>query len=276
MNNKILFLDIDGTIRNFDGTIPASALKALKQAKAAGHQLVISTSRSLSEIEKRILDIGFDGIISGSGTYVLYKDQPVFYSYFPEETGYSLVHDLVSKGAVIELVTYRQCYMLKKQTKGFYGFLVHSAEKAAGVSDAHIIPRPQAIDSVQEVKNLEKLVYIGPQISKTILKKKYAGKIIVTDLSVHGGKYLGGEITPYGADKGNALRKICQCAGISREDAYAFGDSENDIAMFKAADTGIAMGNGSSSSKKAADMIAPDIKEDGLYRAFVSSGLIQH
>ena len=38
---KVLFFDIDGTLVNADGVVPASAKKALEQARMAGHRLVI-------------------------------------------------------------------------------------------------------------------------------------------------------------------------------------------------------------------------------------------
>ena len=50
-NQKVIFLDIDGTLTDFGGKIPESAKKALTLAKQAGHRLVVCTGRSrLSDI----------------------------------------------------------------------------------------------------------------------------------------------------------------------------------------------------------------------------------
>ena len=38
-NQKVIFLDIDGTLTDFGGKIPESAKKALTLAKQAGHRL---------------------------------------------------------------------------------------------------------------------------------------------------------------------------------------------------------------------------------------------
>ena len=43
MEKKIIFLDIDGTLMDFDGQLPESAKMALCQAKAEGHRLVLCT-----------------------------------------------------------------------------------------------------------------------------------------------------------------------------------------------------------------------------------------
>ena len=37
-NQKVIFLDIDGTLTDFGGKIPESAKKALTLAKQAGHR----------------------------------------------------------------------------------------------------------------------------------------------------------------------------------------------------------------------------------------------
>ena len=43
MEKKIIFLDIDGHLMDFDGQLPESAQMALYQAKAEGHRLVLCT-----------------------------------------------------------------------------------------------------------------------------------------------------------------------------------------------------------------------------------------
>lgn len=75
--------------------------------------------------------------------------------------------------------------------------------------------------------------------------------------------------------------------GVSKEDAlmemkqkhrYAevicFGDGANDAAMLKAADTGVAMGNGCSAVKEAADYVIGPIQEDGVYHFLEEHGVI--
>ena len=63
MEKKVIFLDIDGTLRGFDGVIPESTKEAIRLARANGHETVVCSGRSLYQIDKSILDLGFDGII---------------------------------------------------------------------------------------------------------------------------------------------------------------------------------------------------------------------
>lgn len=61
---KIIFLDIDGTIRWYDGSVPESTIFAIKAARKRGHEICICSGRPYSLIEKNIMDIGFDGVVS--------------------------------------------------------------------------------------------------------------------------------------------------------------------------------------------------------------------
>ena len=70
LNKKIVFFDIDGTIYRYGEPIPNDTLEAIKSLKQNGHLAIICTGRTKSMIFPEILEIGFDGIIAGAGTYV--------------------------------------------------------------------------------------------------------------------------------------------------------------------------------------------------------------
>lgn len=68
--SKVIFLDVDGTLWNYEGVIPESAKQAIKQARKNGHKVYICTGRSRAEVYQEIWDIGLDGMIGGNGSYV--------------------------------------------------------------------------------------------------------------------------------------------------------------------------------------------------------------
>ena len=70
MKTKVLFLDIDGTLVDFQGKIPESAKEALIRAKERGHHLVLCTGRTRFQVYPWLLDYGFDGLITGAGAQV--------------------------------------------------------------------------------------------------------------------------------------------------------------------------------------------------------------
>ncbi|MCF0114790.1 MAG: HAD hydrolase family protein, partial [Erysipelotrichaceae bacterium] len=67
--SKIVFLDVDGTLINYEAKLPASAADAVNQARANGHKVYICTGCSKAEIEQRNL-CDLDGMIGGNGAYV--------------------------------------------------------------------------------------------------------------------------------------------------------------------------------------------------------------
>ena len=69
-SEKIIFLDIDGTLIDYTQQLPASAREAIRRAQARGHKLLIATGRSKPSIYPFLLNLGFDGLIAGDGAYV--------------------------------------------------------------------------------------------------------------------------------------------------------------------------------------------------------------
>ena len=66
---KIAFFDIDGTLTSeIDGSIPESAVYAIRAARANGNLMFINTGRCFQNVEQRFRDVGFDGFVCGCGT----------------------------------------------------------------------------------------------------------------------------------------------------------------------------------------------------------------
>ncbi|MGM9676098.1 MAG: HAD-IIB family hydrolase [Butyricicoccus sp.] len=68
--SKIIFLDIDGTLVDYENRLPDSAVTAIRRARANGHRVYLCTGRSRAEIYPNLWDIGVDGLIGGNGSYV--------------------------------------------------------------------------------------------------------------------------------------------------------------------------------------------------------------
>lgn len=69
-NRKIIFLDIDGTLVDYNTHHPQSAIRAVQLARQKGHKIYIKTGRSKAEVYTHLWDIGLDGMIGGNGSYV--------------------------------------------------------------------------------------------------------------------------------------------------------------------------------------------------------------
>ena len=79
MDTKIVFFDIDGTIYSYEKGIPKDTAKAIELLKANGHIPVICTGRTKCMIYPDFINLGFDNIIAGAGTYCETNGEELYY-----------------------------------------------------------------------------------------------------------------------------------------------------------------------------------------------------
>ena len=72
------------------------------------------------------------------------------------------------------------------------------------------------------------------------------------------------EVTAASVEKGAALWELAQQLGIGRGEILAFGDNENDLGMFAAAGTAVAMGNAGEPVRQAAGHVTGTNDEAGV------------
>jgi Cof subfamily protein (haloacid dehalogenase superfamily) len=106
---------------------------------------------------------------------------------------------------------------------------------------------------------------VDPSIIKHVQKKIAA--LLPENLTVVQTAAFYLEVISNAVNKGDGLRSICLHLGIDPSHAIAFGDSENDIPMLKAAGLGIAMQNADARVQAAADRVTLSNNENGIAKA---------
>ncbi|AWE41775.1 MULTISPECIES: HAD family hydrolase [unclassified Actinobaculum] len=296
MSKRLILVDVDGTLINSRQQVPDSARRVLSSAAAAGHTLLLCTGRSLPEIYPWIWDLGFSGMIGGSGAWVRVGDVVVADHRMPTADVQHMSQRFDALGV----------QWLWQTPTDFYpsaDFLAAFAEKRD--SDAHQAdadadtPGTDAgaacsadtadSDWSAYAARISPFLRSGPPQSAskgTFLipddnplhpnetVAPYDGRYIALTGSVEGESGLAGEILINGVTKATGLQEAAEHLGVNARDAIMFGDSPNDLAVFDAVDTAVAMGNSTESVKDAADMIVPGIDDDGLAYGFQQLGLI--
>lgn len=270
---KIIFLDIDGTIRDFDGYIPDSARQAIAAARANGHKLCICTGRPYCHIEPRILEMDFDGVISGSGSYVIYEGECVRHKYITQFTYIALCNYLLENQCTMELHTHEESYLLRQNLKD-YEKISREVQAKLGDNAQRLTAPPQLIDSLLDVQKIEKILFFSNKLSLDELKKTWDTSFYIVPTSIPCSSRYAGEITPVTVNKAEAIKSILLAGELDPSSVIAIGDSDNDIEMLQLAARGIAMGNGNQAARDAADYVTAPLREDGLYKAFLQEGLI--
>ena len=83
---SIIFFDIDGTIMDLDGTIPPSAVTAVRRLRQAGHHCVINTGRPRLAMDPQLMDMDFDGLVCSCGQYIQLDGKIIRHVGFDRET----------------------------------------------------------------------------------------------------------------------------------------------------------------------------------------------
>jgi len=98
----------------------------------------------------------------------------------------------------------------------------------------------------------------GPELEYKLSPEKYSDGWFLTILHPEG-------------DKAHALQKVADHMGRSTEEMTVFGDSVNDIGMFKLAGTSVAVSNALDEVKKVADIILPHSNDEDAVAKYLLS-----
>lgn len=273
MKKKVVFLDIDGTILNSDGKIPASTKEAIKRAKTNGHKMVVCSGRSRFQIYDELLELGFSGIVGGAGVFVEADGEEIFHAYIDEEHRKSSYEYLKKHGFVFcyqandgVVLNQRSCDGMLEKYRSM-GMDEKRLERLVG--NMHVTEEPW-----KNERN-EKIIYHDAPFPVEQVHADLEPYFDTVALSLDGADEYAGEIGIHGINKATGMELYLRHVGIDREDSIAVGDGPNDLQMMEYAGIGVAMGNAREEVKKRADMVTEAIGEDGLYLAFERLGLIE-
>jgi len=251
---KIIFFDVDGTLRGFtEKGIRSSVYRAIEKARSCGVRCFVATGRHPLEIEEENLleNLEFDGYIYLNGSYCVNGSGEVLYHRPIASSQLEKLLELKEQHDFSILLMEADCMYIDRCTP-----LVERMQKLINTRVPPIVPD------------------LRPSLNKTIYQMILFGKLeLLNSLMDHlplcsptrwfeGADAL--DISPAGGDKCNGIRKVLEYYGIDPADAATVGDGFNDVEMLRMVGTGIAMGNGCEEAKRAAKYVAPDVDADGL------------
>lgn len=271
--SKMLCFDIDGTLIGTDGSFAESAQYALRQAAKEGHKLVLCTGRNRPTIPKRLLEFGFDGIISAAGAHVEYRGKVISQRRIDKEH-LKFFSDYCTGHGITFCVQGSEFNSVNEDAAKILTEHYHKQEVYISVGEC-FLEEYRVFRSVEEVTDAEKLMYYFSP--KTILEtqKEIGDYYLILPFGHENADLSCGEVLQNGVTKAYGIQKLTDYLHMAREDIYAFGDGPNDIEMLRFAGLGIAMGNGSKSAFEAADMVAEPIESDGILKAMKCLNLIR-
>lgn len=274
MNKKVVFLDIDGTLVQRNGLIPDSAKEALRRATENGHEMVICTGRSYTQVEPVLREAAelFTGIVCSAGANIRRKGEVIWRGSMSPEKTRQLVDYFRDNGF---------SYFLQSETGVYaeqYGLdVIYNTFEKKGVPRekvAELFGYTELREHPEDVPHIEKCCYFQCPKPAAEVQADLGDYYQVVDSSYKITRFCDGEICKEGVNKATGMAKYLEAAGVPHEDCIAFGDGPNDLEMIDYAALGICMGNGTDNLKALADRVCGNIDEDGIYNEFKALGLI--
>ena len=256
---KAVFFDIDGTLLSHKtNSVPDSAVRALEALRKKGVLTFIASGRHISMLRqmKPLRGLHFDGVITLNGQYC-FNDRGVIY------------HCPIAQSAVAALLDYLKtephpCILVEADRMyiNFHNALVEKVQ-AAIHSD---MPELGDLDRGYTEPIYQAILYMSEEDQRRLPPLPGIKRTSWT---------LGGaDLIPADGGKAAGIAKVLEHYGIDKSETMAFGDGENDVDMFHAVGTAIAMGNGCDEAKAAAHYVTDDVDADGIWNALKHFGIL--
>lgn len=273
MNQKVIFLDVDGTLVDFNGHMPESAREALRQARQNGYRLVLCTGRLKSQIYPEVLNMKFDGIIGSAGAYVEAEGKVIYHYKMDREHLCRLIDFFEARDTACCLQTEAGVLTTKRGME-----LVRKHFLDSGMDEEKMnqimVTGIKVVESLRERQDVEKGAYYDCPAGIGEIQTALGSYFKVEASSYEKNDGDSGEITCAAVNKATGMTHYLKHVGADIEDTIAVGDGPNDMEMLAAAGVSVAMGNASEDLKALADLVTDDVGADGIKNAFRALGII--
>lgn len=259
MREKVLVLDIDGTLTNSQKEITAATKQGLWDIMERGHKVILASGRPTPgmrryEEELELKKYGGYLLSFNGGRIVECSTGEVVYQRILPSSVVPELYDFAKKNSC-GLISYEADCIISAFEPDEY------VELESRINGLEI----KVVENFKEYVNfdvnkclLTAPVERAPELEKA-LQKKYQDT-----LSIYRSEPFFIEVMPKNVDKATSLDHMLEAIGLTAEDAICCGDGFNDISMIQYAGVGVAMGNAQPAVKKAADYITATNDEDGL------------
>lgn len=253
---KLIATDCDGTILNSEGFLPEEIINTFRALHKKGIHILIATGRNDILAKDYLDELGIDCPVVGcnGATLVNFYTNEKYFIKSINKKALDKIFDICStEGIGVKAFTLDSCYTNDKTlyeggmgliTTRYKRKMTYSVEYKL-VDDMHSISHiPNFVKAVVIEYNIDRLLKIRDKINESI-----------EGINAVQSNWNCIDIISSDVSKGNAVLEYAKMLGIKPYEIIAFGDSENDISMIKAAGLGVAVKNAAAEVKSAADKI---------------------
>lgn len=247
---RLVALDIDGTVLDHDGSLPADVPEAIAAVLASGVPVVPATGRSWHGVRPLVIELGLPPgwTVASNGAVVV--------EFPPERIAKAVTFD---PRQVIERVGALAPEALVAVEEIGVGYRV-SGEFPLGDLTGQMV-----VESVEELSSRP----VTRVIVRDPLRSDAEFIALAEQLGLHGVAYYVGwsawlDIAPAEVTKASGLADVAAELGVAAEDVLAVGDGRNDVEMLQWAGRGVAMGQAPAEVRAAADAVTDSLDRGGL------------
>lgn len=269
MGIRLIATDLDGTLLDDEKRVPERNISALEACADRGIEIVPATGRTVHGIpdELKLLP-GVRYVITTNGAVVadlkenkiidtcrMSAETAIRILRLAEESADDIMYDVYIEGDGFSMERFMENLHKYVETEGLAA-LVRKTRRMVPDTIQYVKEQGRDIDKIN--------LFFVDMDAKARMREtlKQVDGILVTS-SIPNNL----EINASGADKGGALLRLAKYLGMEPAETMAFGDGENDLSMMEKAGVAIAMENGETSVRAAADYVTLTNEEAGVAAA---------
>lgn len=271
-DRRCVFIDFDGTFAH-RGVAPRAHADAVRQARANGHVILLSTGRPRSIVADEVAAL-FDGVVASAGGWISVGDQLLRDQCFPEALGRRAV-EVLQRHAIPFTLETPEALLCTPQSARELRARVRPPLPEDGVGnglqdliDAIVMPEDLASARFAKISvwgspvRIEQLAAeIGPEVGAL-------PNSMTADVS-------SGELHLVSIDKADGVQIVADHLGMALTSTVGIGDGMNDLGMLRAVGTAIAIdGAPAPVLDTAGEVTVPGPFEHGIVTAFERLGML--
>ncbi len=254
MSFKIIACDLDRTLLDSKGKISDRNIRAVKELYKRGVFFVPASGRTMSEMPKVLKDL--EGI-----RYFIHSNGAAVFDSVTKKSILSCIKRPVSCKVYEILKEYDthivfrhggECFADSHfQTEAHFEYYNVCHEHAGVIKDfaVYLDSLDTALESFDDIEVFSAFFHNLDE------QRACAERLDALGLGWAFAHYANIEIFNKEAGKGNALKALCNAAGIDIADSIAVGDSDNDLSMIEMSGLGLAVSNATENVRARADKI---------------------
>lgn len=247
---RLLALDVDGTLVDWDNNLTDAVRDSVHASAAAGMHVVISTGRSVPGVLNAANLLGLEDHIAVA------SNGSVVFTYSPVDVVHTVTFD--AHNAVKLLLEEVPDAAVAVEEIGV-GYRINKPFPDGEINGRMI---QQSVDELV-ADPVTRVIIRSPDSSAEDFISM-AKRIGLTGTNYFVGYTAWLDLAPEGVSKASGLEVVCERLGVAREDVLAMGDGYNDLEMLRWAGRGVAMGQSPVRVQDASDDVTETVQRDGV------------